>query len=139
MTFELLLHAAFVADKIWVSLLEVACIRCSLQLNRSAKQTVPLWGTSSAFEPLHLVNVIVTRCNLVILFIVLWPTPITALYVLILRAGETYAIRDHKYSKMGRSVTYKNGVSQDPATMTTCSSEAFSNIEKGTYQVPDRR
>lgn len=56
-----------------------------------------------------------------------------------IRAGETYAIRDHKYSKMGRSVTYKHGVSQGPATTTTCSSEAFSNIEKGAYQVPDRR
>lgn len=56
-----------------------------------------------------------------------------------IRAGETYAIRDHKYSKMGRSVTYKHGVSQSPATMTTCSAEAFSNIEKGAYQVPDRR
>lgn len=57
----------------------------------------------------------------------------------ILFAGETYAIRDHKYSKMGRGVAYKNGVKQIPPTMTTSTTEAFSNVERGDYHIPDRR
>lgn len=54
-------------------------------------------------------------------------------------AGETYDIRDHKYSKMGRGVAYENGVSPAPATMRTCTSEAFSNVVRDDYHIPDRR
>lgn len=54
-------------------------------------------------------------------------------------AGESYDIRDNKYSKMGRGVAYEKGVPLPPPTMTTCSVEAFSNVNKGDYHIPDRR
>lgn len=40
---------------------------------------------------------------------------------------------------MGRGVAYENGVSPAPATMSTCTSEAFSNVARGDYHIPDRR
>lgn len=64
------------------------------------------------------------------------PTPAPLLRFL---AGETYEIRDHKYSKMGRGVAYDSGLSVTPATMTTCTGEAFSNVSRGDYHIPDRR
>ncbi|CAM9946087.1 unnamed protein product [Ectocarpus sp. 12 AP-2014] len=56
-----------------------------------------------------------------------------------LKPGETYESRDNKYSRMGKGVAYENGVAPAPPTITTCSGEAFSNVSRGDYQVPDRR
>lgn len=67
------------------------------------------------------------------------PCPLIAVLNDPATVGETYDIRDHKYSKMGRGVAYEKGVSPAPATMSTCTNEAFSNVARGDYRIPDRR
>lgn len=65
--------------------------------------------------------------------------PLPLLDLLLCPVGETYKIRDHKYSKMGKGVAYANGVPVAPPTMTTCTGEALSNVSRGDYRIPDRR